>query len=237
MINWDQFEAMTFDCYGTLIDWETGILNCLKPVLKAHGKELGDEKILEDFAEFETRMELSVVPQCEPFLTYKEVLTLVFVELAQKYDFRPTPEEMVSLRNSLQNWPAFSDSTEALLALKRKWKLGILSNVDDNLFAYSAKRLKVDFDWVVTAEQIGSFKPSLRNFEVMLSRLKLPKERVLHVAQSLHHDHRPAKEMGFTTVWINRRKDKQGHGATIPAEAKPDFEVPDMKSLVAACMK
>ncbi len=232
MINWDQFEAFTFDCYGTLIDWETGILNGIRPVLSEHGIQLSDDEILETFAELETYAELSITPLCEPMLTYKEVLTVVLIGFGQKYGFQPTPEQMVSLRNSQKDWPAFSDSADALKALKKKWKLGILSNVDDNLFKYSEKKLQIEFDWIITAERIGSYKPTLRNFEVMLDQLKLPKEHVLHVAQSLHHDHRPAKELGFTTVWINRRKNIGGFGATAPEEAKPDLEVPDMKSFV-----
>ena len=165
MIDWNQFEAFTFDCYGTLIDWETGILNGIKPVLAAHAIDLSDDEILETFAQFETHVELAVCPVCEPMLTYKEVLTLVLFRFSQKYGFQLTPEQMVALRNSLQDWPAFPDSAEALNALKTNKKLGILSNVDDNLFAYSAQKLGVEFDWVVTAEQAGSYKPSHNNFK------------------------------------------------------------------------
>ena len=234
MIDWNQFEAFTFDCYGTLIDWETGILNGTRPVLAAHGISLSDDELLETFAEFETYVELSVCPVCAPMLTYKEVLTLVLFRFSQKYGFELAPEQTVALRNSLQDWPAFPDSAEALKKLKTKKKLGILSNVDDNLFAYSAQKLEVEFDWVVTAEQVGSYKPSHNNFEKMLERLQLPKGKVLHVAQSLHHDHKPAKDLGFTTVWINRRKDKGGFGATAPQSANPDMEFPDMKSFAQA---
>jgi 2-haloacid dehalogenase len=236
MTNWDQFEALTFDCYGTLIDWETGILNGIKPVLSAHNVQLSDDAILETFAELETYTELSITPLCEPMLTYKEVLTIVLFRFAQKYEFQPTPEEMVYLRNSQKDWPAFPDSAEALKALEKKFKLVILSNVDDNLFRYSEEKLQVQFDWVITAEQVGSYKPSHHNFEVMLDKLKLPKERILHVAQSLHHDHKPAKELGFTTFWINRRKDVGGFGATAPQTANPDFEAPDMKSFAEVVM-
>jgi 2-haloacid dehalogenase len=230
MSDWDRFVALTFDCYGTLIDWETGIINGLRPVLSAHNIDLSDDELLETYAELETFTELSIVPICEPMLTYKEVLTIVLFRFAQKYGFQPTPEEMVNLRNSLKDWPAFPDSAESLKALKEKFKLGVLSNVDDNLFAYSNLKLKVNFDWVITAEQVGSYKPTHRNFEVMLERLQLPKERILHVAQSLHHDHKPAKDLGFTTFWIDRRKNVGGFGATAPQKAEPDFEAPDMKT-------
>jgi len=236
MIDWDQFEAFTFDCYGTLIDWESGILNGIRPVLAAHGISLGDDEILETFAQFETHTELSVCPICQPMLTYKETLTIVLFRFGQKYGFQLPPEQIVALRNSLKDWPAFPDSSDALKALKTKKKLGILSNVDDNLFAYSAEKLQVEFDWVVTAEQVGSYKPSPNNFEKLLERLQMPRERVLHVAQSLHHDHKPAKELGFSTVWINRRANKGGFGATAPQTAEPDVEFPDMKSFARAVM-
>lgn len=234
MLNWEQFEALTFDCYGTLIDWERGILAALKPLASAHQLGLSDDELLELFGELEVYAELTLSPQCSPPLTYKEVLTVVASGFCQRMGIKPSPEELVSLRNSVQDWPAFPDSVDALKALKKRWKLGILSNIDDNLFAFSAQKLQVDFDWVITAEQIGSYKPTHRNFEVMLERLGLPKEKILHVAQSLHHDIRPANELGLTTVWINRRAGKEGFGATAAAEAQPDFEVPDLQSLVAA---
>lgn len=234
MLNWDQFEALTFDCYGTLIDWEAGILGGIKPLVAAHQLEMTDDEILELFGELEVYAELTVSPQCNPHLTYKEVLTVVANGFCQRVGITPTPEEMVSLRNSVQNWPAFPDSVEALKALKKRWKLGILSNIDDNLFAFSAEKLQMAFDWVITAEQVGSYKPHHGHFEVMLERSGLPKEKILHVAQSLHHDIRPANDLGWTTVWINRRAGKEGAGATAPAQATPDFEVPDLRSLVEA---
>jgi len=234
MLNWDQFEALTFDCYGTLIDWEAGILGGIKPLVAAHQLDMTDDEILHLFGELEVYAELTLSPQCNPPLTYKEVLTVVASGFCQRVGITPTAEEIVSLRNSVQNWPAFPDTVEALKALKKRWKLGILSNIDDNLFAFSAKKLQVEFDWVITAQQVGSYKPSHRNFEVMLERLGLPKEKILHVAQSLHHDIRPANEIGLTTVWVNRRAGKEGSGATAAAEAQPDFEVPDLRSLVEA---
>lgn len=234
MLNWDQFEALTFDCYGTLIDWEGGILAALKPLISAHQLDFSDNELLELFGELEVYAELTLSPQCNPPLTYKEVLMVVANGFCQRLGIKASAEELVSLRNSVKDWPAFPDSVDALKALKKRWKLGILSNIDDNLFAFSAQKLQMEFDWLITAEQIGSYKPTARNFEVMLERLGLPKEKILHVAQSLHHDIRPANEIGLTTVWINRRADKEGFGATAAAEAQPDFEVPDLKSLVEA---
>jgi 2-haloacid dehalogenase len=171
MLNWDKFEALTFDCYGTLIDWEGGILAGLKPLISAHQLDLSDDELLELFGELEVYAELTLSPQCNPPLTYKEVLTVVANGFCQRMGIKPSPEELVSLRNSVKDWPAFPDSVDALKALKKRWKLGILSNIDDNLFAFSAQKLQMEFDWVITAEQIGSYKPTHRNFEVMLERL------------------------------------------------------------------
>lgn len=231
MLKVKDFEALTFDCYGTLIDWEAGILLGTRPVLTTRGITPTDNEILELFAEKETYIELQLNPTCNPPLPYKEVLTLTMAEMAKAYGFEPTLQELVALRNSLQHWPAFPDSVEALKVLKSHFKLGILSNVDDDLFAFSNQKLQVEFDWIVTAGQVGSYKPNHRNFEVMLGRLGLPKNKVLHVAQSLHHDIRPANEVGLTTVWINRRGTRPGFGATAPAQATPDLELPSLQAL------
>jgi 2-haloacid dehalogenase len=133
--------------------------------------------------------------------------------------------------DSVGDWPAFADSTDALRSLHKRFRLGVITNCDDDLFARSNERLGVDFDWVVTAQQAGSYKPDSHNFDVAFERLGLPRDRILHVAQSLFHDHVPAKRLGLSTVWINRRHDRPGSGATPPAEATPDLELPDMASL------
>jgi 2-haloacid dehalogenase len=129
---------------------------------------------------------------------------------------------------SVGDWPAFPDSADALTRLKQRYRLGVITNCDDDLFARSNRRLGVTFDWVITAQQVGSYKPNPRNFEVAFQRMGVPRDRILHVAQSLFHDHVPAKRLGLTTAWINRRHDRSGSGATPPAEAKPDLETPDM---------
>lgn len=232
MLDWNQFRALTFDCYGTLIDWETGIIQAIRPLLAAHGINASDEQILETFARQETYGELTLAPQSTPPLLYKEIMIVVLHGYATTFGFTPSPEELISLRNSVIHWPAFADAPAALQALKQRYKLGVLSNIDDTLFAVSAQKLQVAFDWVVTAEQVGSYKPTERNFAALLERLALPKEQVLHVAQSRHHDIRPAREFGLSTVWINRRQGKESEGASMPVEAVPDVEVPDLRSLV-----
>ncbi len=232
MLDWNRFELLTFDCYGTLIDWETGILAAMRPLLAAKGISADDEAVLAAFGRHETHAELELTPRaCRPLL-YKEVLILTLAGMAQELGFTPTPEELLTLRESVQHWPAFPDSPSALQALKQRYKLAVLSNIDDDLFAFSQAKLGVDFDWVVTAQQVGSYKPNPAHFHAILERTGLPVDRILHVAQSLHHDIRPAKALGFTTVWINRRHGKPGSGATPPAQATPDLEVRSLQELV-----
>jgi 2-haloacid dehalogenase len=228
MLNFDSFEALTFDCYGTLIDWEAGIWGALRPVLAAHGVSETMDAALERFGRLESAAEAG------PYQTYRSVLGQVLAGLGRELNFTPTPAELARFGGSVEDWPAFSDSAAALKALKRRYKLGIISNVDDDLFAFSNRRLDVTFDWIVTAQQAGSYKPSQHNFQVAFERLGLPREKILHVAQSLFHDHAPAKQLGLTTVWINRRHDKPGPGATPAADAQPDLELPDLGSLAAA---
>jgi 2-haloacid dehalogenase len=148
--------------------------------------------------------------------------------------FEPTAAEVEAFSGSVADWPAFPDSAGALSQLKRRFRLGVITNCDDDLFAASNRRLGVAFDWIVTAEQVGSYKPDERNFHVAFERLGLPRERILHVAQSLFHDHVTAKRLGLTTVWINRRHGRPGSGATPPTEAAPDETFPDMASFAAA---
>ena len=226
MLIFENFDVLTFDCYGTLIDWEEGILSSLKPVLNNHGIEIGGDEVLEIYSDLEAKAEEG------EYQTYKSILRSILSGFGKKFYFKPSEEELAVFLTCVKHWPPFEDSTDALRALQTKYKLCILSNIDDDLFAYSEQHLKVSFDTVFTAQQIGSYKPSLQNFEFAMKHLGLPKERILHVAQSLFHDIVPAKKLGLATVWINRRKGKDGFGATPAAEAQPDFEVPDLKSLV-----
>ncbi|MBM4423237.1 MAG: haloacid dehalogenase type II [Chloroflexi bacterium] len=225
MLSFGSFEVLTFDCYGTLIDWETGIGNALRPVLAARGKTMTMDAALELYGELESNAERG------DYRNYKTVLRMVLEGFGARLGFAPTEEELARFSMSVKDWPAFPDSARALAALKRKYKLAILSNIDDDLFAFSNQRLGVEFDWIITAQQAGSYKPSLNNFRVAFERIGLPKEKILHVAQSLFHDHAPAKQFGLATVWINRRHDKPGFGATPPAQAQPNWEAPDLQSL------
>ena len=225
MIDFDAFDALTFDCYGTLIDWESGILAALGPVLAAHGVQADDEALLEAFARHEARLEEG------PYLRYAEVLAGCLRALGEELAFTPTAAEAATFGRSVENWPAFPDSPEALARLKQRFRLGVITNCDDDLFAASNRRLGVEFDWVITAQQAGGYKPRTENFEFAFERIDVPRERILHVAQSLFHDHVPAKALGMTSVWVDRRQGRAGTGATPAAEATPDLTVPDLRSL------
>ncbi|MHC4218778.1 MAG: haloacid dehalogenase type II [Planctomycetota bacterium] len=225
-IDYGSFEVLTFDCYGTLIDWEQGILSSLQPILAAHGISVTEQDVLEHYAGIEAKVEAG------PYVSYAEVLRSVLKGFGAHFDFSPTADELSQFAVCVRDWPPFPDSHAALQSLQTRYGLVILSNVDDDLFEHSREKLGVDFDRVFTAQQIGSYKPSPRNFRYALEHLDQSPERVLHVAQSLFHDIKPAKELGLSTVWVNRRRGLGGSGATPPAEVKADAEVPDLRSLV-----
>ena len=227
MLNFDNFEVLTFDCYGTLIDWEAGIWAALQPALTNHHIAITKDQALELYGELESAAEGG------EYQEYKVVLGLVLEGMGAQLGFAPTPLELQQFSASVKDWPAFPDSARALQALKKKFKLAIISNIDDDLFAFSAQRLPVRFDWIITAQQARSYKPSLNNFQVAFQRMGLPTNKILHVAQSLFHDMVPAKALGLSTVWINRRHAQPGFGATPPAQAQPDLEVPDLQTLAA----
>jgi 2-haloacid dehalogenase len=225
MLNFDQFEVLTFDCYGTLIDWETGIWAALGPILANHQVHVSPDTALELYGELEAEAERG------EYREYRSVLRAVLEGFGACLGFTPTPSELLNFPASVKDWPAFPDSPPALQALKTKYKLAIISNIDDDLFAFSAQRLQVQFDWVVTAQQARSYKPSLNNFRLAFDRIGAPQTKILHVAQSLFHDIAPARALGLSTVWVNRRHGKAGPGATPPAQAQPDLEVPDLRTL------
>jgi len=225
MLQWNDFEVLTFDCYGTLIDWETGILESLRPIFASHRIELIPDRAMESYGELESAAERG------EYREYKTVLRLVLEGLGARFGFTPTPEELKQFSASVKDWPAFPDSAAALQALHRKYRLAIISNIDDDLFSFSAERLQTKFDWIITAQQAKSYKPTLNNFRLAFDRIGLPQNRILHVAQSLFHDIAPANVLGLSTVWVNRRHNKDGSGATPVARAHPDLEVPDLRTL------
>jgi 2-haloacid dehalogenase len=228
LVDFKRFEALTFDCYGTLIDWETGLTNAFLPIFRGRGVEPAADALLERFAVQEAAAEAG------PYRRYRDVLAAALRGVTTDYGVEPTADEIEAFSGSVGDWPAFSDTTAALARLRERFRLGVITNCDDDLFGASLPRLGVAFDWVVTAQQVGAYKPSTRNFEVALERIGLPRDRILHVAQSLFHDHVPAKQVGLASAWINRRGDRPGAGATPPAEATPNATFPDMASFAAA---
>ena len=230
-LDFSRFDVLTFDCYGTLIDWEAGILAGLRRVLDPRGVAADDDRLLESYARHEAALEAG------PYLRYREVLGRALRGVCAELDVEPTDDEVAAFGGSVPDWPAFPDSSAALTALHQRFGLGVITNCDDDLFAGSNARLGVTFGWIVTAEQARRYKPNPRNFELAFERIGLPTERMLHVAQSLYHDHVPAKRLGLTTVWVDRRRGRAGSGATPPAEASPDLVVPDMATLADLALR
>jgi 2-haloacid dehalogenase len=221
-VDFDRFEVLTFDCYGTLIDWEAGIAAGLRRVLEPRGVTIDEDTLLERYARQEAALEAG------PYLRYRQVLAESLRRVGRELGVDITDEEAAEFGGSVGDWPAFPDSAEALARLAERYRLGVITNCDDDLFAASNRRLGVEFEWIVTAQQSRSYKPSRNNFGLAFLRIGLPRDRILHVAQSLFHDHVPAKQLNLATAWIDRRRSRAGFGATPPATATPDLDVPDL---------
>jgi 2-haloacid dehalogenase len=231
MLDFHNFEFLTFDCYGTLIDWETGILSALLPIIGAHEKTVDDATLLKLYGDFEQSAEEG------KFQPYRQVLESVVRRFGTELGFTPTAAEVRSLADSLTSWRPWPDTVAALRQLKRRYRLAILSNVDDDLFNGTRLQLEVKFDEVITAQQAQAYKPSRKLFELALSRIKVPSNRVLHVAQSVYHDVIPAQAMGWATVWVNRPSARRGVGAVKAAEGRPDLTVTSLKELAALAVE
>jgi 2-haloacid dehalogenase len=249
------FDVLSFDCYGTLIDWENGIHAALAPLLARAGAgsasvngraahagmglsrsdvELSRDAVLEAFARLESRQQ-----EKTPEMTYPDLLAAVHGQLAVEWDVAPDPAEDVAFGASIATWPPFPDTVEALRYLKQHFRLVILSNVDRASFQATNRLLGVTFDAIYTAQDIGSYKPDRRNFGYLIDRLGeqgVPKEKLLHVAQSLFHDHVPAQALGLTSAWIDRRHEVGGSGATAPVspEVRYDFRFTSLGGLADA---
>lgn len=221
-----RFDALTFDCYGTLVDWERGLLAALNALLNRHGvRSPGDDALLSLYAELESEA------QRGRYRRYREVLAEVCRRIADRIGITLATGEDGLLAESIRDWPAFADTLQALRDLTRRYRLAVLSNIDRDLFALSAPKLGVELDALITAEDVRSYKPGHAHFRRGLEVLGLPCERVLHVAQSRYHDIAPARSLGFVTVWVNRQAGR--HGATMPSHAQADIEVPDLATLVS----
>ena len=230
----DEFEARSFDCYGTLIDWETGLLAALEPLLARASARPAPDEALEAYALAESRAEENY-----PADAYPSILSRVWLDLAAQWGVADDETKREAFAGSVGEWPAFPDTVEALKRLKRRYKLIILSNVDRASFARTNRRLEVEFDRIITAQDLGSYKPDPRNFEALVAEVEgmgIRRDQLLHVAQSLYHDHVPANAIGLATAWIDRRAGMSGGGATRRPEADvtPDFTFPSMAALAAA---
>lgn len=228
MVDFTKFKFLTFDCYGTLIDWETGILSALRPVMAAHKLNVADDELLARYAQHETDIERGT------YRLYRDVLAEVIVRLGEDYGFSPSEAEKGAIAESIAHWQPFPDTVEALRRLGKRYRLVIVSNIDDDLFEFTRSKLGVEFYDVITAQQARSYKPSYNNFHLALRRIKAQESEVLHVAQSLYHDVAPARSLGLTTAWINRRSGKEGAGATPASEAQPDVLFKSMADLASA---
>ena len=229
-----EFSALTFDCYGTLIDWESGMFAGLSPLTSRLPRPLSRDEILQAHAYHESTQQ-----KWTPSMRYADLLAIVYKRLAESWALPVTIDECDAYGQSVKDWPAFADSADSLHYLKQHYKLVILSNVDNKSFAGSNERLQVAFDAIYTAEDVGSYKPSDRNFEYMLEQLAhrgINPENVLHTAESMFHDHVPGKRHSLASCWIYRRHDKKGFGATMNPGKLPqvDFQFNSMAALVEA---
>ena len=223
MLDFNRFEWISFDCYGTLVDWETGIAAAVGEILESRGIHRSKAEILALYADAEPKVQVS-----PPYMEYRRVLGGVMGQIGSQLGFRCTGSELNCLVDTLPEWPIFPDVTAALNTLKARYKLAVISNVDDGLFAKTAEALNVDFDAVVTAEQVRSYKPNLRNFDIARARMAVEKERWLHVAESLYHDIGPANQLGIACVRVNRA---DRGGGTRHSDAVPNLTVPDLETL------
>jgi 2-haloacid dehalogenase len=224
----ESIRLITFDCYGTLIDWENGMLAALRPLLSRDGRKVPDLQILELYGEIEAELESG------PYLPYRQVLAQAAQKIGRRLAIEISAEDGRAFAESLTRWNPFIDTIAALQSLARRFRLGIISNVDDDLFAETRKKLApVEFDFVVTAQQMQSYKPSHRNFEEAIRRSGLSKDQILHAGQSLYHDIAPANALGIRNVWVNRPSIRPGSGAATPGTATPTYEVHTLAQLSA----
>jgi 2-haloacid dehalogenase len=233
-MNLTDFHTLTFDCYGTLIDWESGIIAGLAPLTDQLDHELSRDDILQAHARYESAQQRHT-----PTKRYQELLAIVYRRLAEHWGVPVRWDDCLRYGQSIKEWPAFADSAEALRYLKQHYRLVILSNVDNASFAGSHAKLGVDFDAIYTSEDIGSYKPAEANFTYMLSMLTslgIDQSGILHTAESLYHDHAPANRLGLKSCWICRRCGQEGFGATMPPGPMPtyDFRFTSMADMVEA---
>jgi 2-haloalkanoic acid dehalogenase type II len=222
---------LTFDCYGTLIDWESGLLGVLRPWVHRHGLMLEDARLLEEFGRAESRIERD-----NPAVPYTDILRHVHHSLARTFGLAEDLDEAARFAGSVGDWPPFPDTIQSLHELKSRFKLIVVSNTDHASFQRTQHRLGIDFDAMILAEDVGAYKPDVRMFHRAFEAaalLGVPTECIVHVAQSLYHDHVPAKSLGLTTVWVDRYRGKHSPGATAAPsiDVHPDYTVTSLREL------
>src|ERR1700739_290436 len=225
MLNPSDFDLLTFDCYGTLIDWETGIFSALKPLLEAHRKTRADAELLELYGDCQLEAESGT------YQTYREVLQAVVQSFGKRLSFTPSTKELNALTDSFSNWRPWPDTVAALKRLAKRYHLAIISNTDDDLFEKTRRYLPVEFENITTAQQARCYKPALEIFRLALGKAKVAPNRILHVGQSIYHDVLPAQSLGLATVWVNRPSPRTGIGAVKHAKGQPDLQVSDLETL------
>jgi 2-haloalkanoic acid dehalogenase type II len=218
-------DILSFDCYGTLIDWERGIAGALSPLFMRSDRTLLVPAVLASFAEIEARAEQP------PWRSYREVLALCTRGIARRFGIALAPGEEHRLSESIGKWPPFPDSAECLARLRGRYRLAVLSNVDRDLFEATQDALGRPFDLVITAEDVGSYKPDPANFRHLIESSDVEPGRILHCAQSRYHDIGPAREAGMHTVWV--RRGQKGGGAVPDSDAKPHVTVETLSELCA----
>ena len=223
MLDFDRYEWLSFDCYGTLVDWETGISNAVAAALTPHGVSRTPAEILALFADAEPKAQTA-----QGYREYRTVLRDVMALMGAELGISFSESQLDCLADSLPNWPIFPDAPDALKTLQSRYKLAIISNVDDDLFAGSARALGINFDAAITSQQVSAYKPDLRGFNIALERMGCDRERWLHIGESLYHDIGPANRLGVASVWVNR---PDRGGGTRPTDAVPDLEVADLAEL------
>lgn len=223
----ERFSTITFDCYGTLVDWESGILAAMVPLLRGHGLRHGSDVVLAAYARAEAAEAQG------SYVSYREILRRTFTGMARDLGFAPHPSEVETLVASLAEWEPFPDTVESLQQLAKRYRLGVISNVDEDLFEATRARLGVDLDLVVTADVVRAYKPDPAPFEHALGRVGHDPQALLHAAQSLYHDIAPAHALGIATVHVVRDAGRDGVRAVPESDAQADWTVPDLRGLVA----
>jgi len=221
-MNYKQFEILSFDCYGTLIDWKKSILDILLPVIREYCLDLSGDKLFHLFLDADNKL---IGMEYKP---YRDILTDMMDEIGNCLSLNLLPRDRSCLVDRFGDWTPFPDTHESLVELQKMYRLAIISNVDDELFDITKRCLGVRFDFIITAKQLESYKPSLNNFIKSLERFGISSDKVLHVAQSIYHDIVPTNKLGWHNVWVNRYNEPE---RTDPAEF-PDLEVPDLAALV-----